>query len=63
MTVSLSISTYERGLVSMNAHAGIESPKQVSDNLWVMGTPSDAQLSEFAKMVVRWLLICCLKKK
>ncbi|ASG64643.1 serine/threonine protein phosphatase [Idiomarina piscisalsi] len=35
-------------LVSMNAHAGIESPKQVSDNLWVMGTPSDEQLSEFA---------------
>lgn len=36
-------------LVSMNAYAGIESPKQVSDHLWVMGTPSDQQLSEFSQ--------------
>jgi protein tyrosine phosphatase (PTP) superfamily phosphohydrolase (DUF442 family) len=35
-------------IVSFNVSAGIESPKQVSENLWVMGTPSDEQLAEFA---------------
>lgn len=35
-------------IVSFNVSAGIESPKQVSDKLWVMGTPSNGQLSEFA---------------
>jgi protein tyrosine phosphatase (PTP) superfamily phosphohydrolase (DUF442 family) len=35
-------------IVSFNVSAGIESPKQVSENLWVMGTPSDEQLTEFA---------------
>lgn len=35
-------------LVSTNAIAGIESPKQVNDNLWVMGLPSAAQIEQFA---------------
>lgn len=35
-------------IVSFNVSAGIESPKQVSEKLWVMGTPSDEQLAEFA---------------
>ncbi|WP_417442672.1 serine/threonine protein phosphatase [Idiomarina abyssalis] len=35
-------------IVSFNVSAGIESPKQVSEKLWVMGTPSDEQLAKFA---------------
>lgn len=35
-------------LVSLNAFAGIESPKQVSENLWVMGNPSNEQLEKFS---------------
>ncbi|MEL7798020.1 protein tyrosine phosphatase (PTP) superfamily phosphohydrolase (DUF442 family) [Idiomarina loihiensis] len=35
-------------IVSTNVFAGIESPKQVSDKLWVMGTPSNEQLADFA---------------
>ncbi|RUO69668.1 beta-lactamase hydrolase domain-containing protein [Idiomarina ramblicola] len=35
-------------IVSFNVSAGIESPKQVSDKLWVMGTPSNEQLTEFS---------------
>ncbi|MDV6316519.1 beta-lactamase hydrolase domain-containing protein [Idiomarina sp. HP20-50] len=35
-------------IVSSNAVAGIESPKQVSEKLWVMGEPSSEQLAEFA---------------
>ena len=44
-------------IVSFNVSAGIESPKQVSENLWVMGTPSDEQKemteSEEAAVVTR----------
>ncbi|MCP1338382.1 sulfur transferase domain-containing protein [Idiomarina sp. M1R2S28] len=35
-------------IVSTNVFAGIESPKLVSDKLWVMGTPSNEQLADFA---------------
>lgn len=35
-------------IVSFNVSAGIESPKQVSENLWVMGEPSSEQLAGFA---------------
>lgn len=35
-------------IVSFNVSAGIESPKQMSDKLWVMGIPSNSQLTEFA---------------
>jgi Uncharacterized protein conserved in bacteria len=35
-------------IVSTNVFAGIESPKQVSDKLWVMGTPSTELLADFA---------------
>lgn len=35
-------------IVSTNVFAGIESPKQVSDKLWVMGTTSNEQLADFA---------------
>ena len=36
-------------IVSFNVVAGIESPKQVSEKLWVMGTPSAEQLTEFSE--------------
>lgn len=35
-------------LVSTNATAGIESPKQVTEKVWVMGLPSAAQIEQFA---------------
>lgn len=35
-------------IVSTNVFAGIESPKQVSDKLWVMGTPSKELLADFS---------------
>lgn len=35
-------------LVATSAQAAIESPKQVSEHLWVMGIPSSQQLTDFA---------------
>lgn len=36
--------------ISFNANAkGIESPRQVADNLWVMGVPEAQDIAEFAE--------------